>query len=556
MPSAHEPREQGHRFLTAERIAKIGELIEPLLRDGLSWIERRKENVVILDDTALRRQISVDFTLRRTTVPLVDAGSDGNESIYCAPVFALPKAPSNLMAFDLRDETGRSLRLISRNDNAHISGIALRRMAAHILGGDPSDALGDELEKIARASADEGEQRALRLRHEPAEAYAPEAAILVEDCRFQWWLTTLAHSSIVVVLFRAFTPRRKLIKLTFEQPIESELRMRASLGWDPYRVWIDSPLIEARTYHFEAEAPPGLRITEARLSDDVHVEPVVDDGFLRRIHLYRDDAAISGAGTAMMRLRVSSSFAGGALTAAFLTALALLACSIFAEKIATNPSSAPALLLFLPGFIATYIARPDQHALTTRLLSNARRLLMGVAFVAYVAAARVVLNGGAAHGRVAVAETTESLRRWLIPLTIIASGLLVTLAITYARGRRPAERRKSGSYSERAFVAASGAQVSAFLKAESLVPAGYELAESNGQEIVFIRRAWHGHSTLLICTPTADQEDGCWVEGEGAYISQSLGLMAHGRTRRDRATAQRFLAALQAWAIGAPGGGT
>ena len=232
MSANNEPAAESHRFLTPERIARVAELIEPLLRDGMSWIERRKESVVILDDTALRRQISVDFTLRSTTPALVEAPKEGDEAIYCAPVFALPKAPSNLMAFDLQDEAGRSLRLVSRNDNAQISGKALRKMAKRVLGHEPDAALGDELELIAAAGADEGEQRAMRLEKQPAKSYAAEAAKLIEDDRFRWLLSTFAHSSILVVLFRSVSPRRKLIKLTFEQPIESELRARASLGWD------------------------------------------------------------------------------------------------------------------------------------------------------------------------------------------------------------------------------------------------------------------------------------------------------------------------------------
>jgi hypothetical protein len=559
MSDLHEPEGESHRFLTSERIERVGELIEPLLRDGLSWIERRKESVSILDDTALRRQISVDFTLRSTTPALVEASGPGDEAIYCAPVFALPKAPSNLMAFDLEDESGRSLRVVSRSDNAHISGKALRRMAARVLGREPDGALGDELELIARADADEGEQRALRLEQQPTQEYAAEAAKLLKDDRFRWLLLTFAHSSILVVLFRSASPRRKLIKLTFEQPIESELRTRASLGWDPYRVWVDSPLVEARTYHFEAEAPPGLRITEARLSDDGHPDPVVDDGFLRRIHLYRDDASRAGAGTAMMWLRVSSNFAGGALTAALLTFLALTACSVFAEKIATNPSSAPALLLFLPGFIATYIARPDQHALTTRLLSTARTLLMGVAFIAYVAAARVVLSGGAAHGTTAVADATDGLRWWLIPLAFLAFCLMVALSITYARGRRPAGNRKAAHFAESAFVAMARAQVHTFVEAGSLLPDGYELADHDIEEILFIRSAWHGDSTLAVRAAAAkehdgsEQRDGCWVRVQGAYSSRSLGLLARARARKDRAAARRFLEAIQGWATGTPG---
>src|SRR5271166_1794574 len=393
--SASTGERELHRFLTPERIVIVGKLIEPLIRDGLSWIERRKERVTILDDTALRRQISVDFSLRRTTTPIPDSVPEGSEEqLYCAPVFMLPKAPANLMAFDLFDETGQSLRVVSRVDNAQISGVTLCHMAERILKAQERELpapLAVELKQIAAVNADEGKQRALRVQHSLQSEYADETALLADDERFCWWLSALAHSSILVVIYRERAPRRKIIKLAFEQPIESELKWRTSLGWDPYEVWVDSPLIEARTYHFEAEAPPGLRITKATLSDDRHNIPVKDHGFLRRVHLYREDAAQAGAGTAVMRLCVGASFGGGAFLSAALTTGALLGAAVFADKIATNPTSAPALLLFLPGLIATYIARPEQHPLTTRLLWGARRLLLGIALLAYAAAARVAL---------------------------------------------------------------------------------------------------------------------------------------------------------------------
>jgi hypothetical protein len=108
-----------------------------MIERDLSWIERRKETVVILDDTALRRQISVDFTLRGTVEPLLEDGGSGLGDLYCAPLYILPKSPSSLMAFDLEDEEKRSLWLISREDNAKISGAALASMARRVLPAGP-----------------------------------------------------------------------------------------------------------------------------------------------------------------------------------------------------------------------------------------------------------------------------------------------------------------------------------------------------------------------------------------------------------------------------------
>lgn len=135
----------GYRFLTRKRITRIGELIAPMIENDLSWIERRKESVQLLDDTALRRQISVDFSPRRTVEAFIP-GQDGAEDLFCAPVFVLPKSPSTLMSFDLCDEDEHSLALISREDNARISGEALVHLGKSLVGETnwPAD-LGEEL---------------------------------------------------------------------------------------------------------------------------------------------------------------------------------------------------------------------------------------------------------------------------------------------------------------------------------------------------------------------------------------------------------------------------
>jgi hypothetical protein len=602
---ASAEQEESHRFLTPERIANVGALIEPLIRDDLSWIERRKEQVTILDDTALRREISTDFSLRRTAKPIADAvPADSPERLYCAPVFMLPKAPANLMAFDLVDESGQSLRVVSRLDNAQISGVALCRMAERVLLGEERtlpEPLAHELKQIAQVNADEGKQRALRVKRGLQPEYAEESAVLAADERFCWWLSALAHSSILVVIFRAVAPRRKIFKLAFEQPIESELKWRTSLGWDPYKVWVDSPLIEARTYHFEADAPPGLRITEATLNDDRHEDAVEDHGFLRRVHLYREDAAKAGAGTAVMHLCVGTSFGSGAFLSAALTTAALFGAAAFAEKIATNPTSAPTLLLFLPGLIATYIALPQQHALTARLLRGARLLLILIAFLAYAAAARVALTGGLSTGTSGknteklVEHSTSSLQLWLYPSGIVSFLLLAALGVTYLRVRRPMEGWAGEDDSLRRYVGATVEQVSNYLAAVSLVPAHYELVDAGQNEMSYIRSAWHGFWTMTATVraqpapdpsegavavgsqPASDsvsegqeagvdaggelvppgaeivnQPQGCWVTLESTYVSRATQVGVGRMINSDRITAQTFLTELQAWAIEEP----
>ena len=555
VPPASGSDGESQRFLTAERVEKIGRLIEPLISQDLSWIDRRKQTVEILDDTALRRQISVDFSLRRSARPLLEAGKDDDTSLFCAPVYVLPKAPANLMAFDLEDEGGNALSLIGREDNARISSAVLARMARRILQEHKKDlpnGLDQELRRIAQADAAAGTECVRRVLNPAGTPWEAELKVVGADDRFVWWLRTLGHSSIVAVLYRARRPGRKLVKLRFEQPIASEQRRLARLGWSSYRVGIDSPLIEARRFHLEAQSPPGLRITKARFTDDGSQVAIGDSGFLRRVHLYRPGAERAGAGTAVLWLRVSGQgFIGGAPLAAGLVTLALTACWASAREIATNPTSAPALLVVLPGLIATYIGRADQHALTTRLLSTARRLLLFAALLAYTGAAKIALGGGPATGP-ALDERMSSLRLWLGVLALASLLPLIGLGITWLQGRvgmrslwLPARVEESR------FVAAAPERVFETLRdldEPGLVPPDYDLADQDdGRRLHFVRTQWHGDWVLTITLEPSNGD--CIVLGAAEHVSRLRGLPVGVFVRR-RAAAdlERLLEALQAWA--------
>ena len=193
---------------------------------------------------------------------------------------------------------------------------------------------------------------------------------------------------------------------------------------------------------------------------------------------------------------------------------------------------------------------------------------MGVAFIAYVAAARVVLSGGAVHGSAAVGQASAGLRWWLIPLAFVAFCLTIALSLTYLRGRLPAGSRSIARHAESAFVARERNAVHTYLASEARLPDGYELAHHDAEEILFIQSAWHGDSTLAVTVTAAglddpdeeseqderdEQDDGsahqgcCWVRVQGAYSSRSLGLLAGARGRKDRAGTRGFLEAIQAW---------
>ncbi len=500
-------RNDSQRFLKAARIAEIGGRIAPMIGDGSSWIERRKESVRLLDDTALRRQITVDFSLRRTVEPLLEEQVEGRDSLFCAPVFVLPKSPASFRSFDLLDEDDHSLFLIGREDNARISAEALIALVKERSELEPKAALPPELERelrrLAQWEAGKAEQIAERL-ISPGGPWPTELAGIRVDDHVCGWLKTLSHSSIVAVLFRSAGPRRKLMKLSFEEDINTKQRRLTRLGWAPYEVMIDSPRIEARSFHFEAEAPAGLRISEAQLTDSEREDPIAQKGSVKRVHLYREAAERAGAGTTVLSLDVAGpGFVSGAMLASSLTIAALFACAIRASAIAANPTSAPALLLVLPGLIASYVARPDRHALTTRLLSFARVLLLGVALCAYIAAARVALGGAHAMTGPTVHPAGGSLGTWLWILMGIAVLLSAALALGWIRGAGIL-RRPDGEYR---YACMKTVEMDSMLLKNAMTrpgadcphPANYSHSRVlRDGALELSRSAWHGDWTLIL----------------------------------------------------------
>ena len=368
------------------------------------------------------------------------------------------------------------------------------------------------------------------------------------DDRLSGWLETLAHSSIVVVLYRSPGPRRKLVKLTFEEPITTKQRRLTRLGWASYQVIIDIPRIEARSFHFEAEAPSGLRISSAELTDSEAEEPVRETGFMKRVHLYRKAAQKAGAGTAVLALDVAGpGFVSGAMLASLLTIGALVGCAVQADAIASNSTSAPALLLVLPGLIASYVARPDLHALTTRLLSFARQLLLGIALCAYLAAARVALAGAKPLTDDEISSQAGSLGCWLWILSAVAGLLFLGLLVTWLRGtgiRRPFGDGDRFSCDEA--VDLDSRSLESALRAEDCpIPDGYTTAESIREgKTTLNRSAWHGEWTLEL--EIEEIAGGCLVSATLDYVNMLPTPFAIPRLRRIEA--KRLVAHLESLA--------
>lgn len=430
------------QVLSADQLRKIGLVFSTLLFSGADWIHRRRESIRIVDETCLKRQISVDFTL-----PAELASGAQLEPVdelgFPAPIFMLPKAPARLMSFDMVDASGKSLPLMTSAENRDASAATLVAMAESTLEVESailnlseapslSDGLRAALEKVARDDTPEAEGLANRLFDaERLNDLTRDLELLLKNERFCFWLSTFAHSSIIPV-WCLDGPKREIVKLSFREPIKHNLPLPSKLGWSPYELSIASSYIEAQNHHFEAVAPHGMRISKAQLASDSGDDR--DGGFLRRLHLYLPGSERAGGALAKVNLRVSArGFLRDAWLPALLVTASLAGAWIRAEAIVSNPNSSPALFLLLPGLIATYLSRPDRHALTSRLLSAARIVLMGSALLAFIAAGAVAFIGPATSDPQVIDDRTCDLRILLGGLFILS--VLASAILFLARGR-------------------------------------------------------------------------------------------------------------------------
>src|ERR1044072_723440 len=89
------------------------------------WVKRRVETVELLSDTTVRRRVSVDFRMR-SWLPAPVLQWAGSQFHYIR-IAQLEKG--RMLRFDLRDETGRALPLLTRRKNAMISAATLAALA-------------------------------------------------------------------------------------------------------------------------------------------------------------------------------------------------------------------------------------------------------------------------------------------------------------------------------------------------------------------------------------------------------------------------------------------
>jgi lysophospholipase L1-like esterase len=427
---AVETQAAGTIPFASDQPLSAGIAIARLLATSTGWVHRRVESVAMVEDT-LRRRVSVDFTLPDWTPGMTVSWRQGQA--WFAPIAVLAK--QTLTSFDLCDETGRALPMPTSQQNGRVALLALEEAIALVAG----EAIPEVARELIRRVVLEPvrEARAAITDLSSAQQLPPGVRSAMRNGEVRDLAETLASGFIVLV--EAEPGTRRIIKFSYEEPVQPVTPLRqlfggrplnwsgardllaARLGWRPLRVWFFvSDVGAAASYHFELAVAKDLEVIEGALRTTtipgMHVGPPPR----RRLHMQvAAPSGSTGIAWAALRAQRRGLLRGVLLLSGFVAAV-LGGASVAAHTIATAPATAGPLLLAVPGAMAAYVSRPDDHPLTSRLLVGARFLALASALCSFAAA-----------GLAALDPTTAVLERWMPFLAALAGDIFLLLVITY-----------------------------------------------------------------------------------------------------------------------------
>ena len=405
-----------------ESVAAFGSMLEASPDEASEhWVHRRVESIEILDESLVRRRVSVDFT------PEARTGTPTH-----APIALLAKG--TLTRFDLRDEAGASVPLLTRAQNAAFSTahmLAIAREAARAKG--LSDELPEDLVRLCWRIAQGEPHEANDAIYEIATQLEPEVLrnALYESARFREATTTFARSFPVIVSVEqpepGEPPRRRVIKLAYNHVLLGNgPTRRQRLGIDPILLLFEIPeLGDTSSRHIEFLKADGLDAFNPQLvgfaPDGTYIASEgSEEGGEPHLAVVGAPRGASGGASVSLRASRAGILVGGPLLAA-LSAAALTAAWFALPQLAGETAgSAASILLAVPAALGAYLGSRQPHPLEAALLAGPRALVFLSGMLAFSGAAVLALD-----------SSVEPLRFIVGGLALLSWLPVVGLALTY-----------------------------------------------------------------------------------------------------------------------------
>jgi hypothetical protein len=391
------------------------------------WVRRRVESVVFEDEKTVRRSVSVDFGLPKEA-PRLTLG--GDRIVRIVPLARLQKERP-LVGFDLFDESGASIPLLTATQAQIIVANGLIRMARERIHNNAAQSLDSELEKdiwdVATCEEEDAEKARKRIVEDPKGD--PARTTLAQDDRVQTLLWRYARSFLLLVALEDNKPHRRVIKFRYVEPFRGAGGPLKLLIGEPHHARFDVPGAQEGGYHLEIDLPKGVRVINAfvdtrdiAIEEEGEAKPVTDCQIIgSKVHLcvrsfpFNAMRAVAKADLRSARM----GWLGGACLCAWLIALVLVVGSIWLrwqDNVAPSFNTAVTLLLVIPGIFATLMVRQAEHPMVAYLLRAVRTLLIASSLLTFAAAGTLVM-----------ATSQSQLRTYWAVYAVVATVLAVMI---------------------------------------------------------------------------------------------------------------------------------
>lgn len=405
-----------------------------LLINSHQWVHRRVESVTFQDDRTVRRRVSADFSIPRSAPRVrVDA-----QQFSLIPLTLLRKR--TLVNFDLRDEDGKAIPLLSLRQTQALTKSMLRAWAKAVL--EPStitDGVCGHVDAIAA-----GTQRQLEAALDTMQNGGGQLAELWHDPRFRAVLNKLRENFVLFVPLTASSGSRRVVKYSYDEFLSLRYRMvklpdgrvgspeweyiskrrppAVALAYRPTVIRFPVPSSEhSHSYHFEVRPPIGTAIglgtmladrldvadrsKQSAYSRKVRADEMAGPG---KVNLHVVEVPPGSVSYAQVELYPThTGWIRTALYTSWSSSIALMVTLILSLSNASEsvtlpswvrlpdlPTDLPATFFALvSGGVATTLSRPT-HEMGARLLNWVSRFTTMNTILLFVAAALILILSG------------------------------------------------------------------------------------------------------------------------------------------------------------------
>jgi hypothetical protein len=371
---------------------QIGKAARAFLLDPDGWTSRHVEHFDFVDDVFLRRRLTVDLQLPERGGSL---GRLDSERLYMVPAVVLRK-DRPVSELDLCNEAGRSLPLLTRAENAAISGEAVVSAAEKLAGGQIPKQFAARIRAVAA-----NRPHAARQAYEQHASSASEAALRrilahPQGPALDRFINRMIDHSVVWVPLRGRPGQRRLVKLSYvEPPEELQYKLSVRFGLRPASMWILTPSIpESGSYHLQVLCPQGVEVYDLEPVGRSVVRPGEQREYdakptPRGAHIYINSIRGEGEFAISLSLRIKRAlYIGTATLASAFIALLLAGLALCTTQLAADPEALVPILLVAPALLVVFAIRRE-HPMVTTMLSGIRLLVLAAGVLPVLSALNV-----------------------------------------------------------------------------------------------------------------------------------------------------------------------